>query len=192
MKKKSQNDDKRFIKEDRCTNDGELAERIVYSIDEAKIAQEEKYDVFYAVCTNLEDDAQDIIKVNRHRWQIEECFRIMKHEFKARPAYLQRDERIKAHFMTCFLSLIVYRYLEIRMGESHTAEQLISQLRDMNMIKLEGYGYIPAYDRNSLTDDLHREFGFDTSNNSVLIYKFMLTIYTFNTSSSRVSFLIQE
>lgn len=163
LKKKNQNDDTRFIKEERCTNDGEIAERIVYSIDEARVAQEEKYDGFYAVCTNLEDDAQDIVKVNRHRWQIEECFRIMKHEFKARPAYLQRDERIKAHFMTCFIALIVYRYLEIRMGENYTAEQLIGQLRDMDMLKLEGYGYIPAYDRNSLTDALHKEFGFDTS-----------------------------
>ena len=171
LRRKSQNDDKRFIKEERCTNDGEIAERSVYSIDEARIAQEEKYDGFYAVCTNLEDDAQDIVKVNRHRWQIEECFRIMKHEFKARPAYLQRDERINAHFMTCFLSLIVYRYLEMRLDEKYTASQLISQLREMNMTKLEGYGYIPSYDRNDLTDELHKAFGFDTSKELIPIAK---------------------
>ena len=153
----------RFIREERCTPDGEIASKAVYSLDEDRIRYEEKYDGFYAVCTNLEDDAQEIIKVNRRRWQIEECFRIMKHEFKARPAYLQNDDRITAHFMTCFIALIVYRYLEIRLNNECTAEQLISQLRDMNMTKLEGYGYIPSYDRNELTDKLHKVFGFDTS-----------------------------
>ena len=171
LKKKSQNDDKRFIKEERRTHDGEIAEKSIYSIDEERIAQEEKYDGFYAVCANLEDDAQEIVNVNQRRWQIEECFRIIKHEFKARPAYLQRDDRIKAHFMTCFISLIVYRYLEIRMGEGYTATQLIEQLREMNMTKLEGYGYIPSYDRNDLTDELHREFGFDTSKELIPIAK---------------------
>ena len=163
LKKRPTNDDKRFIREERCTPDGEIASKAVYSLDEDRIRYEEKYDGFYAVCTNLEDDAQEIIKVNRRRWQIEECFRIMKHEFKARPAYLQNDDRITAHFMTCFIALIVYRYLEIRLNNECTAEQLISQLRDMNMTKLEGYGYIPSYDRNELTDELHKVFGFDTS-----------------------------
>ena len=70
------------------------------------------YDGFYAVCTNLEDDATAITKINHRRWEIEECFRIMKCEFKARPVYLSRDDRIQAHFTTCFLALVVYRYLE--------------------------------------------------------------------------------
>lgn len=171
IKKKRPTDASRFIKEQHCTPDGEAAEHTIYSIDEEKIAREEKYDGFYAVCTNLEDDARDIVKINRQRWQIEECFRIMKHEFKARPAYLQRDERIKAHFMTCFIALIVYRYFEMRMGNSYTTETLIRQLRDMNMVKLEGYGYIPSYDRSELTDAMHREFGFDTSKELIPIAK---------------------
>ena len=171
LKKKRPADSNRFIKEERCTQEGEVAEHAVYSLDEDRIGQEEKYDGFYAVCTNLEDDAREIVKIYHQRWQIEECFRIMKHEFKARPAYLQRDERIKAHFMTCFIALIVYRYLEIRTGNRYTAETLIRQLRGMDMIKLEGYGYTPSYDRTELTDLLHQEFGFDTSKELIPIAK---------------------
>lgn len=171
LKEKRPTDSNRFIKEERCTQEGEVAEHTVYSLNEDRIRQEEKYDGFYAVCTNLEDDAREIVKINHQRWQIEECFRIMKHEFKARPAYLQKDERIKAHFMTCFIALIVYRYLEIRTGNRYTAESLIRQLRGMDMIKLEGYGYTPSYDRTEITDLLHQEFGFDTSKELIPIAK---------------------
>ena len=171
LKKSRQTDAKRFIQENRCTDDGEIATNRIFSLDEARIAEEEQFDGFYAVCTNLEDDAQEIIKVNQRRWQIEECFRIMKHEFKARPAYLQNDDRIQAHFMTCFLALIVYRYLDMRLEGKYTAEQLIGQLREMNMTKLEGYGYIPSYNRNELTDALHEAFGFDTGKELIPIAK---------------------
>ena len=171
LKGKRPTDPNRFIKEERCTQEGEVAEHTLYSLDEDRIGQEEKYDGFYAVCTNLEDDAEEIAKINHQRWQIEECFRIMKHEFKARPAFLQRDERIQAHFMTCFLALIVHRYLEIRTENRYTAESLIRQLRDMDMVKLEGYGYTPSYNRTELTDLLHQEFGFDTSKELIPIAK---------------------
>ena len=171
LKGKRPTDPYRFIKEERCTQEGEVAEHTLYSLDEDRIGQEEKYDGFYAVCTNLEDDAEEIAKINHQRWQIEECFRIMKHEFKARPAFLQRDERIQAHFMTCFLALIVHRYLEIRTENRYTAESLIRQLRDMDMVKLEGYGYTPSYNRTELTDLLHQEFGFDTSKELIPIAK---------------------
>lgn len=171
LKKKRPTDPGRFVKEERCTQEGEIADHAVYSLDEDRIGQEEKYDGFYAVCTNLEDEAEEIVKVNQQRWQIEQCFRIMKHEFKARPAYLQRDERITAHFMTCFIALILYRYLEIRTGNKYTAGSLIRQLREMNMTKLEGYGYIPSYDRSEITDRLHKEFGFDTSKELIPIAK---------------------
>lgn len=154
LKRKRGTDAKRFIKENRCTDDGEIAENTVFSIDEDRIAEESGYDGFYAVCTNLEDDARQIVKINQSRWEIEECFRIIKHEFRARPAYLSRSERIKAHFMTCFIALIVYRYLEKQVGEDYTAEKIIQTLRDMNMVKQDGYGYIPAFDRTDLTDRL--------------------------------------
>lgn len=110
--KKKQNDPKRFIKTDHATKDGEAAELSASYIDYSIIENEEKYDGFYAVCTNLDDSIGSIVKANKRRWEIEECFRIMKTDFEARPVYLNRQDRILAHFITCFLSLIVYRYLE--------------------------------------------------------------------------------
>ena len=171
LKKKRSTDPKRFIEEHRCTNDGELAENSVFSIDHNRIAEEEKYDGLYAVCTNLEDDARQIVNINRRRWEIEECFRIIKHEFKARPAYLTREERIKAHFMTCFIALIVYRYLENKLDNKYTVSEIVETLRKMNLLKHEGYGYIPAYDRTDLTDHLHKVTGINTSTEIISMAK---------------------
>ena len=120
------------------------------------------YDGFYAVGTNLEDDASDIIKVNRRRWEIEESFRIMKTDFKARPVYLQRDNRIQAHFMTRFISLLIYRLLEKRLSGEHTCDEIISGLRDMNFYEIKGEGYIPTYTRTDFTDALYDNLGFRT------------------------------
>lgn len=163
LQKSRQTDPKRFISRISYTDDGEVASRDSFYIDNDIIEQEEKYDGFYAVCTDLEDDANEILFINGRRWQIEECFRIMKHEFKARPAYLSRDDRILAHFMTCFISLIIYRFLEKRLDNRFTVDEIVSCLRGMNVTKIEGYGYIPSYDRTKLTDALHQAFGFDTS-----------------------------
>ena len=162
LKKCNTNDYKRFISKSCCTSDGELADKGLYGIDTNLIAQEEAYDGFYAVCTNLEDDASSIIKVNKRRWEIEESFRIMKSEFKARPVYLQRDDRIKAHFTTCFISLMIYRLLEKKLSEKYTCSEIISGLRDMNFYEVKGEGYIPTYTRTDFTDDLHEKFGFRT------------------------------
>ena len=162
LKKCNANDYKRFISKTHCTPDGEIADKIAYSIDTSLISQEAMYDGFYAVCTNLEDDASEIIKVNRRRWEIEESFRIMKTEFKARPVYLQRDTRIQAHFMTCFISLLIYRLLEKRLSSEHTCNEIISGLKDMNFYEIKGEGYIPTYTRTDFTDALHDSFGFRT------------------------------
>ena len=162
LKKCNANDYKRFIAKTHCTPDGEIADKIAYGIDTRLISQEAMYDGFYAVCTNLEDDASEIIKVNRRRWEIEESFRIMKTEFKARPVYLQRDNRIQAHFMTCFISLLIYRLLEKRLSGEHTCNEIISGLRDMNFYEIKGEGYIPTYTRTDFTDALHDNFGFRT------------------------------
>ena len=116
IKKCNANDYKRFINKISCTLDGEIADKELYSIDQALIRKEEAFDGFYGVCTNLEDDVSEIIKVNHRRWEIEECFRIMKSEFKARPVFLKKDDRIAAHFITCFISLIIYRLLEKRLN----------------------------------------------------------------------------
>ncbi len=134
--KPKQNDFKRFIKKTNCTKDGEVANETVFSIDEDVITKEAAFDGFYGVCTNLEDDASEIIKVNKRRWEIEECFRIMKSEFKSRPVYLSRDDRIQAHFTTCFISLIIYRLLEKKLGEKYTCREIINGLRDMNFLEL--------------------------------------------------------
>ena len=152
LKKAKQNDPKRFIKTLNVTKDGELAEKSIYTINQG----------LYAVCTNLEDSVEDIIRVNKRRWEIEESFRIMKTDFKSRPVYHSKDEMIKAHFITCFLSLIIYRYVEKKLDEKYTAPEIIDTLRDMNM-KLENEtSYIPNYVRTDLTDSLHDKFGFRT------------------------------
>jgi len=129
------------------------------------------YDGFYAVCTNLEDDAESITKINHRRWEIEECFRIMKSEFKARPVYLSRDDRIQAHFTTCFLALVLYRYLEKLLDEQFTSQEIINGLRDMNFYSIPTEGYIPTYTRTDFTDALHEAFGFRTDYEIVSIKK---------------------
>ena len=157
-----QSDYKRFITRIPVTENGEVAECTQYALNEAKIREEEQYDGFYAVATNLDDDPEAIIRINHGRWEIEECFRIMKHEFKARPVYLSRDARISAHFTICFLALTLFRYLEKMLGHKYTCEQISNALRQMKFRKLEDVGYLPAYTRNDFTDALHEAFGFRT------------------------------
>ena len=130
------------------------------------------YDGLYAVCTNLEDSVEEIVKINHSRWEIEESFRIMKSEFKSRPVFHRKEEMIKAHFTTCFLALIVYRYLEKKLDEKYTVTEIIDTLKEMNM-KLENKdSYIPNYARTDLTDDLHDKFGFRTDYEVIDIKKF--------------------
>lgn len=162
LKKYNANDYKRFITKSHCTADGEAADKEILGIDTSLIENEAIYDGFYAVCTNLEEDASAIINVNQKRWEIEECFRIMKSEFKARPIYLQRDDRIEAHFTTCFISLMIYRLLEKKLEEKFTCNDIISTLKGMNFYEIKGEGYIPTYTRTDLTDALHDAFGFRT------------------------------
>jgi hypothetical protein len=151
-----------FIEQDHCTLDGEVASKTITSLKQEQIDNEAKYDGLYAVCTNLEYNVSDIIKINQKRWEIEECFRIMKTEFKARPVYLSRKDRITAHFTTCFTALVIYRILEQKLEEKYTCEELIDTIRDMNMLIVPGEGYIPTYTRTNITDALHDAFGFRT------------------------------
>lgn len=162
LNKKNPNDPKRFVDQEHCTADGEIANHPITSLDQEQIDKESRYDGFYAVCTDLEDAPSSIIRINQKRWEIEECFRIMKTEFKARPVYLSRKDRITAHFMTCFIALIIYRILEKKLDEAFTCEETIKTLRNMDMMVLPGEGYIPTYTRTDLTDALHDVFGFRT------------------------------
>ncbi len=162
-KGKNPNDPMRFVKATTVTDDGEIAEKTVYDLDREQIEKEAMYDGFYAVVTNLEGDVGEIIRINQQRWEIEENFRIMKEELGSRPAFVRREDRIKAHFMTCYISLIVYRLLEKKVGEEFTCDQIIQTLRYMNMTLINtAGGYIPSYTRTELTDTLHQVFGFRT------------------------------
>ena len=162
LDKCNQNDFKRFIKKTNITKDGEVAEKKVLSLNTDTIQKEEKFDGFYGVCTNLDDEPEEIIKVNQRRWEIEESFRIMKSEFKARPVYLSRDDRITAHFTTCFLSLVILRFLEKNLDKKYTSSEIIDTLKNMNLQKNFDCSYEPVYTRTDLTDDLHEKFGFRT------------------------------
>ena len=164
---KSQNDPARFIKKTALTKDGEIAEKDLFDLDAERIEEEQKYDGFYAVVTNIDDDVQEILKINRQRWEIEENFRIMKTEFESRPVYVRREDRIRAHFLICYISLLVYRLLEQKLKEGGTPEytcrQILDTLAGMKLTLLtKDSGYIPSYKRTDLTDDLHRIFGFHT------------------------------
>lgn len=160
--KRKQNDMKGFINSTPTTEAGEVATQKHYNINEELILEESKYDGLYAVCTNLEDDVMDIINRKRNRWEIEESFRIMKSEFKARPFYLSRDDRIKAHFTTCFLALVIYTYLEKKLDEKYTVTELLEMLKSYNIKKENEEGYSPLYIRMDMTDLLQDKFGFRT------------------------------
>lgn len=160
--RKAQTDVKRFIKKTPFTDDGVIADRAMYEIDEDAIAEEAQYDGFYAVCTNLDDSPAEIARINHDRWEIEESFRIMKSEFEARPVYLRRDDRIEAHFLTCFIALLIYRILEKQLDEKFTCEEIIRTLKKMNMRQVDMHGYIPDYTRTELTNLIHEKAGFRT------------------------------
>jgi transposase len=165
---KNPNDPARFVRKTAVTKDGEVAESTICELDTDRIMNESSYDGFYAVCTNLTaDSVKDILKVSEGRWQIEESFRIMKTDFEARPVYLSREDRIKAHFLICFLALLVYRLLEKKLdeknaGKKYTCSQILSTLKEMNFASVEEQGYMPLYERTELTDVLHEVCGFRT------------------------------
>lgn len=176
LNKHNQNDPKRFIKATHVTDSGEIADKTQATLNQEQIDNESMYDGFYAVCTNLESTIEEIIKINRGRWEIEETFRILKSEFQARPVYLQRETRIKAHFLTCFLSLLIFRILEKKLDKVFTYPELVGTLRNMKMKELDGEGYIPAYTRTEITDALHDTFGFRTDY-EIVIQKNMKNIF---------------
>lgn len=161
-KGKNQNDYRRFIESTNSTKNGEIAESTTYSINQNIIDEEEKYDGYYALTTNLNGDITEIFKIVKGRWEIEESFRIMKSDFVARPINLSREDRIKAHFMTCFISLFIYRLLEKKLNYKYTTSQILSTLKNMTMVEQKGLGFEPIYERTDITDSLHELFNFNT------------------------------
>ena len=165
IKRKGKNDVREYIQEVSCTDTGEVADHRIYALNEEAISADARYDGFYAVYTSLEQKEYPVSRINEinhGRWEIEECFRIMKSELQARPVYLQKDNRIKAHFMTCFIALLVLRILESRLDYKYTYPEIIDCLSEMDFTKLKDTGYIPSYTRTDLTDALHAAFGFRT------------------------------
>lgn len=161
LEKKNAQDYRRFVSRKATDKKGKPV-KIHYELDQEAILGESSYDGFYAVETNLIDEAGTILKVCRGRWEIEESFRIMKDDFRSRPVYLGRNDRIKAHFMTCFIALLVYRILEKKLGERYTCSEILTALRDMRMTKVGDGDYIPSYTRTEVTDALHELAGFRT------------------------------
>src|SRR5574344_2823627 len=161
-KGKNQNDYKRFINNTKSTDNGEIAKNDNLSLDEELINNEEKYDGYYALTTNLVVDIEQILKISKGRWEIEESFRIMKNDFVARPVNLSREDRIKAHFMTCFISLFIYRLLEKKLYYKYTTSEILSTLKAMEMLEQKGLGFEPEYERTNITDELHNIFNFRT------------------------------
>ena len=165
VNRKGKNDIREYIQEVSFTETGEVAENRAFSLNEDAILEASGYDGFYAVYTSLETEKYPVSRINEinhGRWEIEECFRIMKSEFKARPVYLQKDNRIKAHFMTCFISLLILRILENKLGFRYTYQELIDCLSEMDFTRLGESGYIPSYKRTNLTDAIHDVFAFRT------------------------------
>ena len=160
--RKNPNDPARFVDKIAVTEEGEKA-KVHYFLDLDKIAEEEKYDGLYAVCTDLlDDDVADILKVSEDRWQIEDCFRTMKTDFDAKPVYLTREDRIKAHFLTCFLALLHFSLLKRSLQGTYTTEQLIDVLKSVKFADVEEQGFMPVYERQELTDELHEACDFRT------------------------------
>ena len=155
---------KKAKKEENSLNEESKKEKYfyTYSIDEEIIKEEEKYDGYYGITTNLVGDIQDILNISKNRWEIEESFRILKTDFDSGTIHLSREDRITAHFLTCFISLLIYRILENKLDYKYTNTKIIEKLKDMLVYEEKGVGYSPAYVRDDLTDDLHEIFGFRT------------------------------
>ena len=175
-KGKNQNDPNRFIREIKTTETGEIASEANYMINQELIDEEAKYDGLYAVSTNLIGNVEDILKIAKGRWEIEESFRIMKSDFLARTINLSREDRIRAHFITCYIALLIYRILEKKLEYRYTTTEILKTIKNMEMLEHKGLGYEPLYERTKLTDNLHNVFNFNTDY-EIISYKKMKKIF---------------
>ena len=151
--KSSSTDFKRFIKNIHFNKDGEVIKNNIY-LDKDLINQESQYDGFYALVTNLDNSDEEIVRINHNRWKIEESFKIMKSELKTRPIFLQKENRIKAHFLTCYLALLIFRILEqkINMDNHYSSHEIIDTLKHLNLFKLKDIGYASNYKASNLSN----------------------------------------
>lgn len=173
-------DFRKYITSLNVTSEGEIISKVGSSIDWQKIADEEKYDGFYAVCTNLEKQEKkngqvrhsiaEILDINRARWEIEESFRILKLQMRTRPIYHHNDKAVKAHCALCFVALFILRVLEHRMPGCST-DTLLEALRTMDALKVDGEGFVPTFTRTSVTDRLFDVSGFRLDTQIVMLKK---------------------
>lgn len=162
VQKRRANAPGRYVTETHATESGEVAVFKVAALNLDAIAEDERYDGFYAICTDLNNPADEIIRLNHKRWESEDSFRVLKTDFKARPAFVWTDQHIKAHFLVCFIALLIFRILENKLEYKYTAPSVISKLREMTLNIIPGEGYRPNYTRTDLTDALHEWAGFRT------------------------------
>ena len=153
-KKASINDAKRFIKNISYDEDGTIINNSKLLFDEELLAKEKEFIGYYGLTTNLKDKPQDIVSINHNRWKIEESFRIMKTDFKSRPVYHYKDDRIKAHFLTCYLALLIFRLLQFKVKDKFTSQEILDALRSMYYVKLKE-GYITNFESNKVIEELN-------------------------------------
>ena len=159
--KKGSNDVRRFMKRIVHTKKGEKA-AVTYVLDEDRIAEEEKYDGFYCVATNLDDDPKEILAISKKRYMIEDCFRIMKTNLSGRPVNHRDPDRIRAHFMICYTALLVYRLLEVRLDDQKThvtTDDLITTLKNMNVVNVHDVEFMALYEGSKTLDALTKLTG---------------------------------
>ena len=157
--KKNQNDPKRFIMKAENKKD-------TYIINEELIKEEEKYDGYYSIVTNLDaiKDAKEIFEINSQRYKIEDCFRVLKTYFKARPVNHRREDRIIGHFMVCYTALLIYRLLEVKLKQHNyhfTTGEIIENLKNMNVVNNHDIYYQSTYSGSELCNALNEVFGLE-------------------------------
>ncbi len=186
----NQRDPRYYIKQTACGNDGRPA-GTGYVLDEEKICEDRKLDGFYAVVTDLEDEEiSTVIEVNRQRWEIEECFRIMKSELKARPVYVRREDAIQGHLLICFLALVVYRIIEQYLDHEYTVEEVMKTLQNQRIALIKEPVYHPAFSRTELTDRLADIFGYQLAYEALTEKK--LNKYIRNAKSKNMAQFVKE
>lgn len=155
------NDIRRFVNISSVDDNGEVGDKTITVIDSDKVEEEKKYHGFYAMATNLEDDINELLELNKRRWKIENLFRTIKSFFKARPVYLWTEEHIRAHFLICYEALFFYTYLENKLNEGkekYTTKEIIEYLKEMNLISIDNLYYRAAYEPSSLLTRLENTF----------------------------------
>lgn len=170
--RQTQQDPRRYVETSYITKDGRKANKVIMSLDHEAIEKEKRFDGFYAYGTSLDDDAVDVLRARSFHHEIEHLFRTTKTHLDARPVYLQREDRIRAHFLVCFLAMVVLNMLhkqitsnfkESYAEESLSIDRLIETIRKFKFGILKGRNYQPMYTRNQLTDQLQEMLGLQLS-----------------------------